>query len=128
MALCFFFKADVGILELLTTNMLSQNTSAGPSAGIPKHINLYLRYSIISVEILRAKNSDPKIEASTVFCCLLYQMIGELLTYMMMPECDLIFAMFIAWLASTKALITTYLPSAYGICLGIISLSLALAI
>ena len=43
MAVCLLFKADVGILKLLTTDMLSQNNSAGPSNGIPKHLNLYLR-------------------------------------------------------------------------------------
>ena len=80
MELFLVFKADVGILELLTTDMLSQNTSAGPSTGIPKHLNLYLRASIISVAILIATNSDPKLDASTVFWCLLYQMIGALLT------------------------------------------------
>ena len=63
-----------------------KNTSAGPSTGIPKHLFLYLRASIISVEILRATNSDPKLESSTMLWRLLYQMIGELLTYMMMPD------------------------------------------
>ena len=52
--------------------MLSQNRFEGPSTVIPKNINLYLRYSIISVVILRTKNSGPKLEASTcpavVFC------------------------------------------------------------
>ena len=79
MELRLLFKADVGILESLTTDMLSQNTSAGPYTGIPKHLNLYLIALIISVEILRARKYDPKIEASTVFWRLLYQMIGALL-------------------------------------------------
>ena len=91
----------MGILELLTTDMLSQNTSAGSSTGIQKHLNLDLMTSIISMEILRAKNSDPKLEASTVLCRLLYHMIGALLTNMMMLEWDLLFAMFPAWLTST---------------------------
>ena len=99
MALWLWLKADVGILELLTTNMLSQNTSAGPSTGIPKH--LYLSYSIISVAIITAQNSDPKLEASNVFCCLMYHMIGELLIYMIIPECVLLFAMIPSWLALT---------------------------
>ena len=85
MALYLLFKADVGILKFLTTDILSQNNSAGPSTGIPKHLNLYLRDSRISVEILRATNSDPKLEASTVFCCSLYHMIGALLKYIMIP-------------------------------------------
>ena len=81
--------------------MLSQNTPSGLYTGIPKDLNLYLKASIISVEIISEKQSDPKLEASTVFYSLLYQMIGALLTYMMMPACDLIFFMFPAWLAST---------------------------
>ena len=99
MTLCLFFKSDVGILKFLTTDMVSQNNSTGPSTGIPKHLNLYLRAQIIYVVIVIAIESDKKLEASTVFYCLLYQMIGELLKYMMMPECDLLFAMFSAWLA-----------------------------
>ena len=85
MALCLLFKADVDILKFLTTDMLSQNTSAGPSTGIQKHLNLYLRASIVSVEIPRATKSDPKLESSTLFWNLLYQKIGTLLTYMMVP-------------------------------------------
>ena len=73
-------NTDVGILKLLTTDMLSQNTSKVPYTGIPKHINLYLRSSIIYASILGATKSDPKIEASNVFCCLLYHIIGALFT------------------------------------------------
>ena len=91
---CLLFKTDVGILELLTTDMLSQNTSKGTSTGIPKHLNSYLRASIISVEISGATKYDPKLEVSTLFYRLLYHMIGALLTYMMIPECDHLFDMF----------------------------------
>ena len=63
MVLLLLFKADAGILKLLTTEMLSQNNSAEPSTGIPKHLNLYPRASIIYVEILTAKKYDPKLEA-----------------------------------------------------------------
>ena len=40
---CLLFKADMGILKSLTTDMLSKNTSAGPSTDTPKNINLYRR-------------------------------------------------------------------------------------
>ena len=33
-ALCLWFNNDVGIIELLTTDMLSKNISAGPATGI----------------------------------------------------------------------------------------------
>ena len=84
MKLFILFKADAGILEFLTTDMLSQNTSAGPSASIPKHLNLYTSGLQSYLFILRAKNSDLKLEASTVFCHLLYRMIGALFTWTMM--------------------------------------------
>ena len=101
MKLFILFKADMGILKLLTTDMLSQNNSKGTSTGIPKHINSYLRASIISVKISGATKYDPKLEVSTLFYRLLYQTIGALLTYMMIPECDILFAMFTVWLSST---------------------------
>ena len=59
-----------GYTYLLTTGMLSQNTSAGPSTGIPKPLNLYLRDSIIYVTILRKKtiqNLKPQL-CSYVYC------------------------------------------------------------
>ena len=34
-AVCLLFNNDVGILRLLTTDMLSKNISAGPSTSIP---------------------------------------------------------------------------------------------
>ena len=40
MALYLLFNADVCILEFLKTDMLSQKTFAGPSTGLPKHLNL----------------------------------------------------------------------------------------
>ena len=86
----------MGVIELFMTDFMSQNFSSGPSDGNPKHLNLYCRASIIYVAVLRATNSDPKLEASTVFWYLLYQIMGALLTYMMIPEYDLLFAMFSA--------------------------------
>jgi len=67
MELCFFFNVDVGMVELMTTELLSQNTLAGPSSGIPNIRNLYLMDSIRSTRILIATNSEPKVEDSTVF-------------------------------------------------------------
>jgi hypothetical protein len=69
-------NTEVGTEALVVTDSLSQKTSAGPSIGIPNILNLYLKLSINSVAIRSATNSDPKLEVSTVFCRLLYQMIG----------------------------------------------------
>ena len=68
----------MGIIELLKTDLLSQNNSAVPYNGTPKHLNFNPRYLIISVAILRATNYYPKVKSSTVFWCLLYHMIGAL--------------------------------------------------
>ena len=66
---------EVGTEALVVTDSLSQNTSAGPSTGMP-NIPVDLRLSISSVAIRSATNSDPKLEVSTVFCRLLYHIIG----------------------------------------------------
>ena len=76
MTLCFLFNIDVGTLEVITTDLLSHTNSIGPSIGIPEHLSFYRSASTISVHIRSEMNSDPKLEASTVFCLLLYQNIG----------------------------------------------------
>jgi hypothetical protein len=76
MELCFFFRVDVGTVELVTTDLLSQKTFTGPSIGIPNILNLYHSDSNISTKMRMAINSDPKLDDSTVFWALEYQMIG----------------------------------------------------
>ena len=66
-ALCFFLSGDVGIVALMTTELLSQKTLVGPSMGMPNILNVYLNASIISTQILIAINSEPKVDDSTVF-------------------------------------------------------------
>ena len=73
------------ILTLVTTDWLSQNTSAGPSIGTPNIRILCLNPYIISVAIRNAMNSEPKIDDSTVLWRLMYHMIGELLTNITIP-------------------------------------------
>ena len=72
------FKTEEGLLTFGTTDLLSQNTSAGPSIGTPNIRSLYLNPSIISVAIRNSMNSEPMLDDSTVFWRLLYHMIGEL--------------------------------------------------
>ena len=64
------FKNYVNILELLATDFLSQNNSAGPPTSTPKHLILYCKVSIISVAVISTINYDPEIEGSTVFLML----------------------------------------------------------
>jgi hypothetical protein len=53
--------------------LLSQNPLVGLSMGIPNILSLYRSPSFISMAILRATNSEPKVEDSIVFCRLEYQ-------------------------------------------------------
>jgi hypothetical protein len=76
MELCFFFSVDVGMLALVTTDLLSQNTFAGPSMGIRNIRNLYCSASSFPTHMRNATNSDPNVEDSTVLWAFEYQMIG----------------------------------------------------
>ena len=73
------------MLTLVTTDGLSQNTSAGPSIGTPNIRILYLNPSIISVAICNAINLEPKLDDSTVLWRLLYHIIGGFLTKIIIP-------------------------------------------
>jgi hypothetical protein len=63
-------------MELMTTDLLSQKTLAGPSIGMPNIHSLYRKDSNISTSMCMAINSDPKVDDSTVFCALEYQIMG----------------------------------------------------
>jgi hypothetical protein len=85
MELCFFVKVDSGCATLVTTLLLSQKPLVGPSIGIPNMRSLYRSASFISVAILRATNSEPKVERSIVFCRHEYQLIGVPLRKKIIP-------------------------------------------
>jgi hypothetical protein len=87
-AACFFFRVDSG-REFVTTAELSQKTAHSSGMGTPIIRNLDRNRSIISIAIRIASNSDPYVEASTVFCLFENHKIGARLTKMMIPECDL---------------------------------------
>jgi hypothetical protein len=61
-------SGKVGTMELVTTDLLSQNTFAAPSIGILIIRNFYRNDSNISTHMRIAMNSQPKDDASTVFC------------------------------------------------------------
>jgi len=88
MELCFFLRVNLGIVVFFTTVVLSQNKFAGPSNGIPNIHNLYLSASIISVAILRATNSEPKVNVSSIFCRFENQIMGTLLRKIEIPVCE----------------------------------------
>ena len=87
--LCFFFSLDSAMDAFLNTASLLQKTLARLSIGIPNIRSLCHKDTICSVAILRATNSDPNVEDSTVFWRLENHDTGALLTYMIIPVCDL---------------------------------------
>jgi hypothetical protein len=91
---------------------------------MPIILNLYLKPFIISVAILSAMNSDPKVEVSTVFCDLEYQIMGDLFRYNNIPVWEQRLNLLRAWLASTNTLICTGCPRGCGAFLGISFLTL----
>ena len=113
---CFLLKADSGFWALLTTLLLLYIISIGPSTGIIPNIrSLKCRASTASRHVRMAMNLEPKVEASTMFCRLLYQRIGAWLQKIMYPVCDHLVTRFPAWSESTYAVILTGSPS--GLCL-----------
>jgi hypothetical protein len=106
MAACFFLRVDSG-REFVTTVELSQKTAHSSVNGTPIIRSLYLNPSIISIDKRIAYNSDPYVDASTVFCLLENHKIGALFTNIRIPECDRLVSLHPAWSASTKQLITT---------------------
>jgi len=114
MELCFFLSVDVGTVALVTTDLLSQNTLAGPSIGMPIILSLYLIASNISTRMRMATNSDPNVDDSIVLWDLEYHCIGEQFKYIMIPVCDRRVTLFPAWLASTNAFICTGCPLGSG--------------
>ena len=60
----------------------------------------------------------PNVLVSTVFCLLLYQMIGAQFKNMSIPVCDLHVTLSPAWSESTKQRVDTGLPRGGGMSLG----------
>ena len=77
-ALSLLFDTDARTLAFVSTDLLSQNTSADLSIGTPDIQRVYINASTMSVKILRATNSKPKLLLSAVFCLLLNQLVGKL--------------------------------------------------
>ena len=69
----------------LYTDSLSQKTFAAPSIGTPIILNLYLNETFKFVAIHNASNSAPKVEFSTIFYLLEYQIIGAESQYKIIP-------------------------------------------
>ena len=115
---CFLLKADSGLWALLTTLLLSHMISVGPLTGIPNIHSLKHRASTALRQVCMAMNSDPKVEVSTMFCCLLYQRIVAWLHNIIYPVCDHLMMRFPAWSESMYAVTLTGSPSSLGMSAG----------
>ena len=69
-------KIDVGIIELVTTDLLSMNMTRLGLIGTTKYIRFALWSMIWSTAVLAATNSHPYVTDSTLACFLEYQSIG----------------------------------------------------
>ena len=114
----FFFNVESGCDVFLKTASLSQKTFVGPSKGTPNILSLHCIDSICSTTVFIAMNLLPHVLVSTVFCLLLYQMMGARFTNMSIPVCDLHFTLSAVWSESTKQCVDTYLPHSGGMLLG----------
>ena len=96
-------SVDSNLVALLTTDILSQKPFVGPIIGIPIILSLYRKASFISIPICSAKNSKPKVDASTVACFLIYHMMGVRLIDSSNLVCDLQFILLPACAASQRS-------------------------
>jgi len=62
MELCFFLRVEVGTVELVTTDIRSQNIFVVPLSGTPNILSLYLMDAMRSTVILMATNLDPNVD------------------------------------------------------------------
>ena len=83
--------------------------------GTPNILNLYRSPTIRSRAILRATNSLPNDDDSTVFCFFENLITGALLRKMIIPVCDLRVTKFPAWSESTKQVMSNVFPKGMGI-------------
>ena len=77
---CALDMREIGMVELVMTDLLSPNMKVLLLIGTPRYIRVYLRSTIWSRAILGATNSDPYSAGSTVACLLEYQSVGVPLT------------------------------------------------
>ena len=112
---CFLCSTDSDVDEVLHTDSFSQNISAGLSIGTPNILNLYLSAVTSSNALFNAKNSEPKVDDSTVFYLLLNQIIGAWLKNISILVCDRLVTLSAAWLASTKQCVVMIFPPGFGI-------------
>ena len=90
---------------------------------MPNILSLYLIESFMSTACLIATNLLPKVDDSTVFCPLLYHIMGALFTKIITPVLDLLVNLFQAWSESPHIAMVTARPLGFGRFDGIASLT-----
>ena len=92
------------------------------SIGTPNILSFYRKAAISYTAFFIAVNSEPNVEVSTPFYCLLCQIIGALLQNISTPVINLFVVLSLAWFASTKQCVDMDNPHGSGISKGIGSL------
>ena len=78
--LCLLLRMDSGMVEVVTTDLLSPNMYALVMTGTPRYLRVFLRSMICSVAVLAATNSEPYVAVSTVACLFENQCVWVVLT------------------------------------------------
>ena len=73
---CLLDRRELGMVELVMTDLLSPNMKLLLLIGTPRYIRVYLRSTIWSTAILAVTKSDPYVAVSTVACHMEYQSVG----------------------------------------------------
>ena len=115
MALCHLMRVDEGSVAFHMTLALLQKVFVMPCRVIPIMHSLYHSASICSLAILRAMNSDPKVDDLMVFCHFEYQDMGATWRKMRIPVIDLLVIKSVECAASQITLSCTGRPHASGI-------------
>ena len=98
---CFFLIFEPGDLVFRITNWLSPTSVLARSIQSPKQRSLYHISIIKSIAVLTAIILEPKVDASTVVCCLDIQTRGVLFIGYNIPVTDQCVNVLQAWSAST---------------------------
>ena len=113
------------LVEFLTKLSLSKNTWVPPPCykRIPNILNLYLSTLSTKNNNLMNLNSVDNSLLSTIYCRLLYHIIGTIMGNITKPVCDLLVVWLATWSKSTKVVVLTFYPLGFGCKSGISSLA-----
>ena len=113
--LYFRFNIDSNLDVLFKTFRRLNNKFSGPAISNKNVRSFYHSDTILSIFSFIAMNSQENVLDSTVFCRLLYQILGSLLRNITYPLWEHIFTLFYSRESSTNDVVLTLRPRALGI-------------